>query len=1165
MTNSQYIDLLNEISAVVQLPMEMGSIVQGAAQALSSVLHVPQISVLLLSRLRQEIVVAYDQPEPGAASIGGQMILLSDQEVVTRLQQLKRPYYAANWATFGAEFNIAALEYVLRPSAHSLLFLPLLVRDEWLGYILCSAIQQPRTYTDEEVALAQIMANVTAVQLEHARLLAREQYRSDVQTQVSELLQALNAQPDVHNAFPHIVRVLRKLTACNRFSLILFNSEKTRFQVTILDAPNPITLLNNGPYFDLKDTAVGPNILADKLHYTPNMQTESQLPIDQQLYQAGVLSRLVLPLKVEGNIKGALNIGWDKLAGLDPEVTPALTQITDALALAVERSELLEAQRRQTQQARTLQSLGSVLASSLNLNEVLETVAEGVLQLMDVSACNIMLFEPPDNLVWRVSLGLPNNITQIARQTIGQSLSGWIATHKKPLRIADMTQDARMKYAGLAQQHGLFAYMGTPMEVRGRFIGVLEINDKQIREFTDEEESMLVTFAGQAAVAVENARLYQEVIQQATELATLYQSAQALAVGLNRENLLVQLAEHITQAVHGTSGFVLEYLETEQALRVLAEYYSPEAKLVERTGDLNAVYRLKDYPTFRRMVTDHEVVVVQMDQAKQPVPLSSRESSYLRRSEVKSVLLLPVMQHGRILGIAEIWDSQQGREFSQQEVLLAQTIAQHAASALENAQLFDRVQQQAANLEEEIASSTAELRQINEQLQVEIQERSRVEAVLRGYQDDLESRTEALLMLNTIADSVYRSFDAQTVANKALEAVCSVAKFKAGAVFLLDKEKVHLDLIAYRGFSRALATAGQRLPVGRSLSGRTVQLGTAVARALTHDTKIMPTIRNMLLAEGYGGLVSVPLFYQQDVLGVLNVFLVDVQELKSHEQRLLESVGKTVGMALINARYVNQIEREIHEREQVEQALTIYAAELERSNRELQDFAYIASHDLQEPLRKIQTFGDRLQHRYADVLDKRGNDYLDRMQTAAARMRVLIDDLLIFSRVTTGGEPFQDVDLNVLVAGVLSDLEVQIEQTKGVITVDNLPVMEVDASQIRSLFQNLISNALKFAREDTPPQVRVWCEPVQTNMLDVRRPRFYRFFVADNGIGFDKKYAGRIFSLFERLHTRTEYEGTGMGLAICRKIVDRHGGQISASSELGEGALFEFTLPVKQG
>jgi signal transduction histidine kinase/streptogramin lyase len=229
---------------------------------------------------------------------------------------------------------------------------------------------------------------------------------------------------------------------------------------------------------------------------------------------------------------------------------------------------------------------------------------------------------------------------------------------------------------------------------------------------------------------------------------------------------------------------------------------------------------------------------------------------------------------------------------------------------------------------------------------------------------------------------------------------------------------------------------------------------------------------------------------------------------------------------------------------------------LENSNRDLEHFAYVASHDLQEPLRKIQAFSDRVAKQYASKLDDQGRDYLQRMNGAAARMQRLIDALLSLSRVTTKKNEVELIDLAALVHEVLGDLEVRIQSTGGKVIVGELPRIEGDPVQIRQLFQNLIGNALKFHKPDESPVVEVYALR--------RSPGQAEIFIVDNGIGFESKDAERVFLPFHRLHGRTEYEGTGIGLTICQKIVERHHGTIRAESVPGRGSRFVVALPAQE-
>ncbi len=246
---------------------------------------------------------------------------------------------------------------------------------------------------------------------------------------------------------------------------------------------------------------------------------------------------------------------------------------------------------------------------------------------------------------------------------------------------------------------------------------------------------------------------------------------------------------------------------------------------------------------------------------------------------------------------------------------------------------------------------------------------------------------------------------------------------------------------------------------------------------------------------------------------------------------------------------------DIHELDSVYQKIKIRAQELEESNQELQSFAYIASHDLQEPLRKIVAFGDRLSSKAVDM-DEEGKKYLERMQYSASRMKDLIHDLLQYSNVMVKESSFELMDLNNTISDVLVDLEDQISRTHGQINVEAMPTLEAVPFQMRQLFLNLIGNALKYHKNGVNPIIRI------TSSLN--EDGNWNIWVEDNGIGIDEKYFDRVFKVFERLHNKSDYEGTGIGLTICKRIVNRHGGRISLKSQLQKGTRFKIILPAKQ-
>jgi light-regulated signal transduction histidine kinase (bacteriophytochrome) len=292
------------------------------------------------------------------------------------------------------------------------------------------------------------------------------------------------------------------------------------------------------------------------------------------------------------------------------------------------------------------------------------------------------------------------------------------------------------------------------------------------------------------------------------------------------------------------------------------------------------------------------------------------------------------------------------------------------------------------------------------------------------------------------------------------------------------------------------------------------------------------------------------------VVGTKNVLFLRLKETEDQLKRQrsdLEELLKERTRLLENLKIQQEELRRAHD--ELEVRVRERTVELERRNRQLQEFAFVASHDLSEPLRKIQTFGSLLEAKSAGLMDEQSKDYVSRMTGAANRMQELLDALLRYSRVDAKGQEFRPAKLEDVIRDSVIDLEVGLRDIEAHVEIGSLPAVNGDPYQLRQLFQNLIANAVKYHRSEVKPLVRVYGE---VNDGDCR------IFVEDNGIGFDEKYLDKIFQPFQRLHGRNEYPGTGIGLAICKKIVERHNGTITAKSAIGKGTTFIVTLPVER-
>jgi PAS domain S-box-containing protein len=405
-------------------------------------------------------------------------------------------------------------------------------------------------------------------------------------------------------------------------------------------------------------------------------------------------------------------------------------------------------------------------------------------------------------------------------------------------------------------------------------------------------------------------------------------------------------------------------------------------------------------------------------------------------------------------------------------------------------------------LEELVSERTARLEEMNAQLLAEISERLHVEADLRESEQRLNRAQEIAhlgsweldLVENRLSwsDEVYRVFGLQPQ--------------EFGASYEAFLEAVHPD-------DRAKVDAAYAGSIQDGMDRYEIE-----HRIVRKSTGEIRTVREKCehIRDTAGKIIR--------SIGMVH----DITELNQAEKALQE--------------YTNRLED--------------YARKLERSNQALRDFAFIASHDLREPLRKVQAFGDRLKSRCSKVIDSEAQGYIDRMQQAAGRMEDMLEGLLAYSRVTTHGSSFEPVDLGRITAEVLDDLEVRIAEEGARVQVDELPIIQADPLQIRQLLQNLIGNALKFHRQGVPPLVKVCSRPIADDLIEL--------VFEDNGIGFEERYAEGIFKPFYRLVGRSQYEGMGMGLAICGKIVERHSGSISAVSQPGVGSIFTVRLPIYQ-
>ena len=714
--------------------------------------------------------------------------------------------------------------------------------------------------------------------------------------------------------------------------------------------------------------------------------------------------------------------------------------------------------------------------------------------------------------VWAQGEGPAHSIAgMIHARALGQRIPVLVRRSDPTLSSADRAYLAKWGMRMLVVQ---------PLFVKGEPVGLIQLyHCTEERSVAEEEFRLWRAAADQAAVAMDNARLHAETERRLHEQTALRQAATAISSALDLSTVLEQIAEQMGRAIGATSAYICGYEPATQRSVVMAQYSAPEACTQERVSDLGLQFPEKDMEFLEVMQAGH----YDIDQIDDP-DLHPSDRDHMRKYGVRSALYVPLRIQGRFLGFAELWESRRRREFTADEIALCQAIAQNAAVALENAELY-------------------------EQAQREIAERKRAEEGLRHY-------AERLGILRTVDRAILASQSPQTIAQAALSHARRLVPHDGGVLLTYTPDTQEAVVFAVDSTSdQPFMVPGQRLPlsphgeIGPITSA--LQQGEAIVVEDLRARSPSSPLSKMLQARGIRSAIIIPLVFQAGLIGIFALGATVPDAFSAEHVEITREIADELAVALQQARLREQLEQHARDLEQ-------QAQELQRSNAELQQFAYVASHDLQEPLRMITSYLQLLERRYQGWLDADADDFIGFAVDGAARMHELIRDLLAYSRVGTHGQPFQHADTQAILQQVLANLKVAIDESGATITHDPLPMVMADPIQLTQLFQNLVGNALKF-RRDIPPQIHVDAERQDNGTHG--EAAYWLFSVRDNGIGIEPQYAERIFVIFQQLHTRDKYPGTGIGLALCKRIVERHGGRIWVESEPGQGSSFFFTLP----
>lgn len=975
----------------------------------------------------------------------------------------------------------------------SLLGLPLIVHGRAIGAIVVGESREQRRFTGSDVGRLMVVVNQGAVAIANAGLFREVERRLVELGTLAEISRVIFSHLQAPDIYQQVVDELSRAFGYPFVAYYVVEGNRLELGAQVgYGAEDPIihTAWGRG--------LVGETAATGRTGYVP----DTGAVMDQGTAAKGIVSQIALPLRKNGQVLGVLSV--ESFAPLTEADLSLLQSLSYQITMAVENARLYAAEQREREVARTLLQIAGDLSGTLHLEEVLKLILERLRVVVPYESAAIGLLA--GDICY---LAAANDMARAER-----FWGSHLVPHDLPLvsqvlnnRAPVIVSDTRLSDQWVPIEGGedIRSWLGVPLVVKGRTIGLLMLNHLQVGFYAQDAVGLALAFAQHAALAIDNARLYEQIQATLREQTLLHETTTAVSSTLDAGQVLRLLGERLVTVLGITSARIATLDDEMQSANLVAAHSAVEAREAERLDGSEETYDLTTFPSTTKHLVDRQPLQFTVGDE----PEEWRET--VQRRGGQSVLLLPLVARDRVMGFVELWESRSQRIFTDAEITLAQTLINPAAVAIDNARLFAETQ------------------------------RSITEMMLLY---DIAVASASTLELDTVLQSVVKTLQFRVLEDSVVN------------VWLLNDVGEKLELRAHAGKMRCTALE-KLLQQDEGLCGQVMRTGQPV---LVSDVQHELPNAGYSLAE-YGpevrSILCVPLARGQRVVGLLEAFSGQEGAFSGHDLRLLRTMAGNLAIAIENVRLFTELKLS-------EEALVLRNKALEQANDRLKELdrlksAFIASvsHELRTPLNSIIGFSEVILDGLAGDLEPLAQEYLGYIHDSGKHLLDLINDILDLSRIQAGRMTLKldEVDvLNVVeeVGATLAPMMAKKRQSFSLEQEEVVPAIVADRFRLRQILLNLMGNACKFTHEGGHIKVRAHMATAATLELDV----------VDNGPGVAIEDQALIFEEFRQARATRPGEGTGLGLAITRRLVDLHGGRIWVESSQGSGATFTVLLPV---